>query len=72
MDFSQMKKIINESIIDVLDHKYLNEIIAQPTAENIAIWIWNILKEKINCPKTNLHEIEVWETRDSGVIFNGN
>jgi 6-pyruvoyltetrahydropterin/6-carboxytetrahydropterin synthase len=71
IDFVELKKIVNDEIIEVLDHKYLNEIIEQPTAENIAVWIWNHLKEKIRRPNARLYEIEVWETATSGVIYNG-
>ena len=44
MDFGDLKTIIQEQIVDVLDHKYLNEDIAHfkdinPTAENIVEWI---------------------------------
>jgi 6-pyruvoyltetrahydropterin/6-carboxytetrahydropterin synthase len=71
IDFVDLKRIVNDEIIEVLDHKYLNEIIEQPTAENIAVWVWNRLKDKIELPNGQLHEIEIWETATSGVIYNG-
>jgi 6-pyruvoyltetrahydropterin/6-carboxytetrahydropterin synthase len=44
MDFGEIKRIVQEKIVDVLDHKYLNEDIEHftainPTAENIVTWI---------------------------------
>ena len=44
IDFVELKKIVKKAIIEELDHKYLNDIISQPTAENIILWIWERLK----------------------------
>lgn len=65
-DFYILKKVVNKYVIDILDHSMLNDIVKQPTAENLAIWIWNQLNKKIN-----LSEIELWETPDSYVTYNG-
>lgn len=43
VDFSILKKAIQESIIDVFDHCIINKYIKNPTAENIAIWSWERL-----------------------------
>ena len=43
IDFTILKKIVNDNIIEKLDHNYLNNIVKQPTAENIVGWIWNEL-----------------------------
>jgi 6-pyruvoyltetrahydropterin/6-carboxytetrahydropterin synthase len=66
MDFKDLKKIVKELIISKIDHKYLNDIINQPTAENVVIWIWQQLKDKLN-----LHEVKLYETQDSYVTYNG-
>lgn len=39
IDFSDLKKIITDSIISKLDHSLINDILAIPTAENIVDWI---------------------------------
>ena len=65
IDFSEFKKIINDAIIEKLDHSYLNDLIKQPTAENIIKWIWNKLEKKLP-----LYEIWLWETPNSFVIYN--
>jgi 6-pyruvoyltetrahydropterin/6-carboxytetrahydropterin synthase len=65
-DFFELKKIVNEKILDRLDHQFLNDIIAQSTAENIAIWIWNELKDEVP-----LYQIKLWETPTSYVIYSG-
>lgn len=70
-DFVQLKRLTNEHLIDKFDHQYLNDIIEQPTAENIAIYAWNVLAPLVQRPNCRLYEIEVWETKTSGVIYRG-
>ena len=43
IDFSQLKKIVAELVLEKLDHKVLNDIIPTPTSENIILWIRNRL-----------------------------
>ncbi len=66
IDFLDLERIVRESVISRLDHTTINDIIAQPTAENIAIWIWGELKDKLN-----LYEIELFETKDSSATYRG-
>ncbi len=61
MDFSDLKKIVNEEIIEKLDHCFLNDLFYLPTAENIGDWIWNKLCEK----GLNIYRLRLWETSDS-------
>ncbi len=60
MDFSDLSKIVKEKIIDIWDHKYLNDIVAFPTtAENLAQEIFKILEnENLSVNKVILHETE--------------
>lgn len=53
MDLSILKKIIKKEVEDVLDHKNLNLDIPYfkdliPSTENLAIFIWNRLKDAID------------------------
>ncbi len=43
LDFSILKRIVNDIIVEKLDHKYLNDIIENPTAENIIDWVYERL-----------------------------
>lgn len=63
-DFSELKNIVENEIIRFLDHVYLNDIISVPTCENIALWIWEKLKDSLS-----LYEIRVWESSDTFVIL---
>jgi len=71
MDFCEMKEIVTSLALDKLDHSYINEIIPQSTAENIAAWIWDRLEPAFHSKNRRLREIELWETADSGVIYQG-
>jgi 6-pyruvoyltetrahydropterin/6-carboxytetrahydropterin synthase len=65
-DFEEIKKIVEKRVITKLDHYLINEIISQPTAENILIWIWNKLKKELP-----LYELKLWETPTSFAAFRG-
>lgn len=56
IDFKDVKKIVKQKIIDKLDHVHLNDIIINPTAENICLWIWNKLKNDLALNKITIYE----------------
>lgn len=64
-DFSDLKRAVQERVLRVLDHSYLNEIVANPSAEFLAVWIW---RELADLP---LHEVKVWETPKCSVTYHG-
>jgi 6-pyruvoyltetrahydropterin/6-carboxytetrahydropterin synthase len=49
-------------LLERLDHNYLNDIegLENPTAENIAVWIWERMKTAL----PNLERVIVFETPD--------
>jgi 6-pyruvoyltetrahydropterin/6-carboxytetrahydropterin synthase len=57
-------------LLDQLDHNYLNDIdgLENPTAENIAVWIW----EKTKPALPQLASVVVFETQDCYAEYNGN
>lgn len=65
-DMKLLSDIINEKIIERFDHKNLNEDVPDfkelnPTAENIAVVIYNLLRPEINADlemKVRLYETE--------------
>lgn len=67
IDFSILKKIVSKKALKLLDHKFLNDVIHYPTAENIAVWIWKQLVKDL----PELYEIVLWETPTSHVIYKG-
>lgn len=64
-DFVELKKIVHAKVISRLDHVYLNDLLKQSSAENLAVWIWEELKE------LPLYEIKVWETPTSFITYYG-
>lgn len=65
IDLKYLSEIINETVIEKLDHKNLNLDVPEfahlnPTAENIAIVIYNILRDKID-EKLDM-QIRLYET----------
>lgn len=56
MDFVEMKQIFKEEVDARLDHKLLNDVMENPSAENMAIWIWNALKKKMPLAKITIYE----------------
>jgi 6-pyruvoyltetrahydropterin/6-carboxytetrahydropterin synthase len=66
IDFYKLNEIVKSKVVNLLDHTYLNDIIKQPTAENISVWAWGQLKNDIN-----IYKIELWETPNSFVEYYG-
>ncbi len=72
IDMKILSDTINEHIIQKLDHKNLNIDVPEfneinPTAENIAVVIWNLLREKID-NKLEL-KVKLYETERNFVEF---
>jgi len=64
IDFKYVKQIVNTMILDRLDHKYLNDIIPfNPTAENLAKWIYKELERYFENESQGLFlfSIKLWE-----------
>lgn len=75
MDMKLLKDIIKDEVEDAFDHKNLNEQVPEfenlnPTAENIAVVIWNKIREKIDAEKKI--EITLYETPRNFVTYKGN
>ncbi|PRX53160.1 6-pyruvoyl trahydropterin synthase family protein [Flagellimonas meridianipacifica] len=74
MDMKVLKDLIKEHVEDQFDHKNLNEDVSDfknlnPTAENIAVVIWNKLRPHIEHSK-NL-EVVLYETPRNFVTYSG-
>lgn len=67
-DFVDLKKAVNELVLDRLDHAYINDIIEQPTAEHISRWIFRELDAPLRRGNCRLFEVQLWETEGSSVI----
>jgi 6-pyruvoyltetrahydropterin/6-carboxytetrahydropterin synthase len=74
IDMGELKNIIKNEIEEKLDHKNLNLDIHYfsnviPSAENICIYIYDILRNKIN--KALKLSVKLYETRRNFVEYSG-
>lgn len=68
-DFVELKKLVRKHVIDELDHAVLNDVIKNPSAENICLWAWGRLSGTIQ--GAELYEVKVWETATSFATYRG-
>lgn len=74
VNLRQLKQVLEREIIERLDHRDLNAdpVILRgriPTAENLAVAIWEHLRGKL--PGGELHEIKIQETASNSVTYRG-
>ena len=74
MDMKVLKDLIKDEVEDAFDHKNLNEQVPEfanlnPTAENIAVVIWNKLRPHISSDKQL--EVTLYETPRNYVHYKG-
>jgi 6-pyruvoyltetrahydropterin/6-carboxytetrahydropterin synthase len=72
IDFKVIKQLAKK-VTDELDHRYLNEIVPfdtiNPTAENLAAYIYRRLTEELNEPRVAIHAVTLWETERACVRY---
>jgi len=66
-DFGEIKRVVQEQVLARVDHRNLNDILENPTAENIARWIWEALETHL----VGLAEVRLYEIPDSCVTYRG-
>ena len=73
-DLSQLKKIVEREIVDIVDHKNFNLDVAFmrdviPTSENIILAFWRILAPQVKPGR--LSRLVLWETENNYVEYSG-
>lgn len=75
VNLKELSTLIRTDITEVLDHKNLNMDVKgmpiMPSTENVAIFIWNILVNKIKDMGAALHCIKLYETDSNYVEYFG-
>ena len=66
-DFGVVKQLVQEHVLSRVDHRTLNDLLDNPTAENIARWIWEALAPRM----AGLCEVRLYEIPDSCVTYRG-
>ncbi len=65
IDFIDLKQLVKQHVLDLVDHTNLNDRFPNPTCELVAQWIYEQLKP--HCPITT---VQLWETDTSSVTYN--
>lgn len=60
MDFFDIDYLVKGKVLPQLDHHCLNDVVQNPTVENVAIYILNLLKKDISGFEIG---IRLWETQ---------
>lgn len=72
MDFHELKKMTNE-LISTLDHSVLNEMFPfteiNPSSENIAKWMYDSIKKKLNSNNIAVASVTVWEAETASATY---
>ncbi len=72
IDFHTLKELAEE-VIAPLDHGMLNEIFPftekNPSSENIAKWIFDSLKKRLDNDNINLSAVTVWESETASATY---
>ena len=65
IDFEIMRTLVWEHALAPCDHHTLNDLMDNPTAENLVVWIWDRLQPKLPM----LKELRLWETQQYCVTY---
>ena len=72
IDFQDLKKMTNE-IVHPLDHSFLNEVFPfteiNPSSENIAKWVFDSFKKKVEDDNLSCTSVTVWESETSSATY---
>lgn len=74
IDLSELKRIVQERVVDEVDHKNLNLEVAfmegvLPSTENFAVAIWHQLVDAL--PSGRLHSVRLYETERNFAEYRG-
>lgn len=75
-DLRQLKEILNQQVIEPMDHRFLNREVPPfdrvvPTTENLAIEIWNRMDPVLRREGAHLRNVRLYETSDLFVDYGG-
>jgi len=75
IDFVVVKKAMKESIENYIDHEMINNLIPfdeeNPTAENLAKWIYGQITRTFPSWDIGLKSVTVWESDECAVTYSG-
>jgi 6-pyruvoyltetrahydropterin/6-carboxytetrahydropterin synthase len=74
LDVKRLRDLVNARVVDEMDHSNLNVDVpwlqgVNPTAENLAVQIWNRLTGRLEGAR--LVSVKLWETQRNHVEYRG-
>jgi 6-pyruvoyltetrahydropterin/6-carboxytetrahydropterin synthase len=75
-DLKVLKELIQQTVIDAMDHRFLNHEVPPfdkivPTTENVAAEIWRRLAPHFEAGRARLNNVRLYETDDLYVDYSG-
>jgi len=67
LDFEELRRLVIKDALELVDHQNLNDVLPNPTAEAIVIFLWERLKQTL----PSLHELRLYETPEYWVTYRG-
>ncbi len=64
-DFELVRKKVWDAVLEKCDHHNLNDLMDNPTAENLIAWMW----ERLDPQLEGLKELALWETPEYCVNY---
>jgi len=72
IDFHELKEISKEVVLP-LDHSFLNDVFPfteiNPSSENIARWLYDSIKKKLQTKSCVVSSVTVWENDSSSATY---
>jgi 6-pyruvoyltetrahydropterin/6-carboxytetrahydropterin synthase len=72
IDFRFLKKVLGEILAEI-DHKHLNSLTSfagiNPSAENIAKYIYEKMDSKVKMAGVNMIKVKIWESENAAVTY---
>lgn len=62
VDFGWLKELVQDYVMPDLDHALLNDSVKMPTAENLCVYVWNVLRTPLETSGLHLAHVKIWET----------
>lgn len=65
MDFAEVDEVVERHVLAILDHRHLNDVLENPTAERVAL----LVGERLTAAELPWSQLRLWETADGSVVI---
>lgn len=67
LDFDELDRLVRGEVLFQIDHRHWNDVLENPTAEGIALWLWRRLRPHL----PGLVRLELVEMDGASVVYQG-